>query len=172
MLLLNIIFIYIVFFILCFSLKNKFTFMCTLITLTFYTFLISFISLFILINYKFMKSSILVYFIPTFSLIAYLYFGVFINKIMLIFFSRKFYSLKNIEYNFNILRYHLIIIFLIIFIYLNINGFFYKEDLDDTVFLVRNVFFTIILLPMIDINSMFNIDSMSNRWIKKLESRK
>lgn len=161
MLLLNIIFICIVFFILCFSLKNKFTFMCTLITLNFYTFLISFISLFILINYKFIKSSILVYFIPTFSLIAYLYFGVFINKIMLIFFSRKFYSLKNIEYNFNILRYHLIIIFLIIFIYLNI-----------TVFLVRNVFFTIILLPMIDINSMFNIDSMSNRWIKKLESRK
>nr|AYD68672.1 hypothetical protein pHSJD-312_00051 [Clostridioides difficile] len=172
MLLLNIIFICIVFFILCFFFKNKFTFMCTLITLTFYTFLISFISLFILINYKFMKSSILVYFIPTFSLIAYLYFGVFINKIMLIFFSRKFYALKNIEYNFNILRYHLILIFVILFIYLNINGFFYKKDLNDTVFLVRNVFFTIIPLAMINITPIFDIDSLSNRWIKRFEPTK
>lgn len=172
MILLNTIFICIVFFILWFSLKNKITFMCTLITLTFYIFLISLISSFILINSKFMKSPILIYFIPTFALIMYLYFGTFINKITLIFFSRKFSALKNIEYNFNILRYHLIVIFLIIFIYLNINGFFYKEDLNDTVFLVRNIFFTIILLAMIDINSMFNIDSMSNSWIKKLESRK
>lgn len=172
MLLFNTIFIFIVFFILYFSLKNKIAFICTLITLTFYIFLISFISLFILINYKFMKSPMLIYFIPTFLLIVYLYLGTFINKITLTFFSRKFSALKNIEYNFNILRYHLIVIFLIIFIYLNINGFFYKEDLNDTVFLVRNVFFTIILLAMIDINSMFDIDSMSNRWIKKLESTK
>ncbi|MDB3084264.1 hypothetical protein C4097_06775 [Clostridioides difficile] len=172
MILLNTIFICIVFFILWFSLKNKISFMCTLITLTFYIFLISIIGSFILINSKFMKSPILIYFIPTFALIMYLYFGTFINKITLILFSRKFSALKNIEYNFNILRYHLIVIFLIIFIYLNINGFFYKEDLNDTVFLVRNVFFTIILLAMIDINSIFNIDSMSNRWIKKLESIK
>lgn len=172
MLLFNTIFIFIVFFIFYFYLKNKIAFICTLITLTFYIFLISFISLFILIKYKFMKSPMLIYFIPTFLLIVYLYLGTFINKIMLTSFSRKFSALKNIEYNFNTLRYHLIVIFLIIFIYLNINGFFYKEDLDDTVFLVRNVFFTIIPLAMIDINSIFNIDSMSNRWVNKFESTK
>lgn len=171
MLLLTTIFFCVVFFILFFFLKDGFAFICTLITLSFYLLFFLSISMCFLINYHFINSAILIYIIPTFILVTYLYFGVFINKATIMFFSRKFASLKNVNYNFNILRHSLILIFLIIFIYLNLNGFFYRDDLDDTIFLVRNVFLTTILLAMINPRNILDIDSISNRWIDKYKNK-